>query len=583
MQNGNAKFKIYFYFLVVVFSFSFLVFSFSKVDAATLYFSPSAGSYGVGSNFSVSVFVSSVEQTMNAAGGVVSFPQDKMEIISLSKSGSIITFWAQESSFSNTAGTVSFEGVVLPDGFKGGAGRIITLNFRAKTAGTAPLSFLEGSILAHDGLGTSILTGVSAGSYTFVFKEIAPPEEEYVPPPTVPTQAPAPPIVSSLTHPDPDKWYSNNSPEFFWDLTPDITGVRLLLDDKPNSIPTIVYMPPISERKLEDLEDGIWYFHIQLQNQHGWGAITHRKVLVDTKAPEAFEVTINNENDLTNPTPLFVFETTDSLSGIEYYEVILNEESYANVSPQEIKDKPYRPLPLEPGKYKLEVKAYDKAENYISSFAEFEISPIKAPEITKIPERIDVGEILVIEGRGDPEITVKIYIQKIGEEAVLRETKASSDGRFILEYDRILTKGNYVVWTQAKDERGALSLPTEKYSLEVGLPPFLRIGRIVIDYLTIMVTLILLIVGIIALIFYTRYKISTWKRKMRKETKEASQSVDDAFKVMRKEVERQVSMLDKKPGLSKSEKEIRDKLQESLDISERIISKEIKDIEKELK
>ncbi len=41
-------------------------------------------------------------------------------------------------------------------------------------------------------------------------------------------------------------------------------------------------------------------------------------------------------------------------------------------------------------------------------------------------------------------------------------------------------------------------------------------------------------------------------------------------------------MLDKKPGLTKREKELRDKLQESLDASERSINREIKDIEEEL-
>ena len=263
--------------------------------------------------------------------------------------------------------------------------------------------------------------------------------------------------------------------------------------------------------------------------------------------------------------------------------MILNEKSYANVFSQDIKDNPYRPFPLEPGKYNLKIRAYDKARNYTSSFAEFEILPIREPEITKIPKRIDIGEILFIEGRAEPEFTVIVYIQKIGEEAVLAETKASSDGRFILEYDRILSKGSYTVWIQAKDERGALSLPTKQYSLEVGLPPFLKFGKIVIDYLTIMATLILLIIGVIAIIFYTWYKTSIWKKRIKEETKEASQSVTSAFKDLREKVKEQVSMIDKKPGLNKEEKEIKNKLQEALDISEKFISKEIKDIDKELK
>ena len=61
-----------------------------------------------------------------------------------------------------------------------------------------------------------------------------------------------------------------------------------------------------------------------------------------------------------------------------------------------------------------------------------------------------------------------------------------------------------------------------------------------------------------------------------------AQSVARAFRALREEVQEQIEHLDKKPGLTKGEKEVRDKLQDALNISEEFIRKEIKDIEKEL-
>ena len=84
-----------------------------STDAATLSFSPTAESYAVGSTFSVGVSVGSVDQAINAVSGVISFPWDKLEMVSLSKTGSIFSLWVQEPSFSNSVGTVSFEGIVL--------------------------------------------------------------------------------------------------------------------------------------------------------------------------------------------------------------------------------------------------------------------------------------------------------------------------------------------------------------------------------------------------------------------------------------------------------------------------------------
>lgn len=60
-------------------------------QAAGLYFSPAAGSYKAQSTFAVDVYVSSADQAMNAASGTISFPQDKLEVVSLSKEGSIFT------------------------------------------------------------------------------------------------------------------------------------------------------------------------------------------------------------------------------------------------------------------------------------------------------------------------------------------------------------------------------------------------------------------------------------------------------------------------------------------------------------
>ena len=145
-------------FLLLLFSI-FYILSPSSAFAATLSLSPSSLSLAQGETASVNVVVGSADQSMNAASGIVAFPNDKLEIVSVSKSGSIATLWVQEPSFSNALGTVSFEGVVLTPGFTGASGKIITITFRGKSEGTARFSFSSGSVLANDGQGTEIMAG----------------------------------------------------------------------------------------------------------------------------------------------------------------------------------------------------------------------------------------------------------------------------------------------------------------------------------------------------------------------------------------------------------------------------------------
>jgi hypothetical protein len=544
-----------------------------------LYLSPSSGTYTTGNTFLIEIKVNSGGLPINAADGTLIFDSNILEVVNISKSGSIFSLWVQEPSFSNSMNKIDFAGGKPSPGYIGTAGTIINITFRAKTAGTANVTFASGSILADDGKGTNVLINMGGGAYTISGRTITPiPFEE----PSEPG-VPGLPVVFSPTHPDENKWYSNGNPEFRWELPEGITDVSFLLHENPTGDPGPESDGLPSSAGFEDIEEGIRYFHIKFKNEYGWGQILHRKVLIDTETPLPFEVFVDNEGDETNPAPKFIFETSDKTSGIDRYEIILNGKTYDIVKPEDIKGESYRPLPLYFGKYLLEIKAFDKADNYSSATADFEVLPFGFIKITKIPSNVRIGDILRIEGETLPGMTARIYIQKEGgEEPILVKTTSDSQGKFVLQYEMALSQGGYFVWAQAEDERGALSEPTKKYALKVGLPPFLQFGKIVLDYLTTMITLIILIIGALVVIFYAWYRITVWRRRIRKETKEVSQSVSSAFRALREEVEEQVAMLDKKPGLTKKEKEIRDNLQEALDVSERFIGKEIKDVEKEL-
>lgn len=144
-----------------------IIFFPASVHAASLSFFPSIGEYTVGNVFQVSINVASPDKVLNAASGVISFPKDKLEILSISKQRSIITFWVQGPAFLNNKGTLSFEGIVFNPGFRGEKGEIITINFKVKAEGSATLDFVSGAALANDGLGTNILSGMGKANFNF--------------------------------------------------------------------------------------------------------------------------------------------------------------------------------------------------------------------------------------------------------------------------------------------------------------------------------------------------------------------------------------------------------------------------------
>lgn len=129
----------------------------------TLRVSASRQSIAVGDTVVVSISVASPSQSMNAVSGTLVYP-GSLSLETISRQGSIISFWTQEAR--SSSGKIPFEGVVVNPGYQGSTGTVFTATFVAKKEGVARFYFSEGAILANDGLGTNILETLGSVSIT---------------------------------------------------------------------------------------------------------------------------------------------------------------------------------------------------------------------------------------------------------------------------------------------------------------------------------------------------------------------------------------------------------------------------------
>ena len=84
----------------------------AKQAAAVLLALPSMGNFNIGDTVNVSLLVNTVNQSINAVAGTITFPQDKLEMASTSKANSIISLWIQEPSLNNASDAITFSGIV---------------------------------------------------------------------------------------------------------------------------------------------------------------------------------------------------------------------------------------------------------------------------------------------------------------------------------------------------------------------------------------------------------------------------------------------------------------------------------------
>jgi len=577
----------------------------AKAAEGTLSMAPGSGEYELGSTFTVQVQVDSGgDPGINAAEGTVNFDNNLLSVTNVSKSSSIFDLWTEEPSYSNSDGTVTFGGG-SPSPFTGSAGTVLSITFSPQSKGDAQVTISNGVVLAADGQGTNVFSGAGNATYSLIAQQ-----QEQEPEQQGPTREeleqrreerqqqeeeeeqeeegmkPPKPDISSPTHPDPEKWYADNNPEFEWKILPSLTGISYNISQKAEEVPDDEQEGVVETKQFEDVEDGEWYFHLKYQNKYGWGETTHYKFRVDATRPEKFSVSVDDEGDATNPTPKLVFHTQDETSGLDHYNLKLADID-RKVSPDEVETDGFvRTDPLQFGEYDLNVAAVDLAGNAASSTVSFTVEPLRAPVITSIPEMINKKTELAIRGTSFySNATVKISIRKKGAEDDEDENEpevvtANTDSAGNWSYYRKagLEKGTYEISAQLVDERGAQSRDSSKYLLHVKSPSILEsFGWLIIAVLVILIGIL------ISYILYQKKRFIEEKTRIQRETREVKSRLSKIFQALREEVDELIVMADKKPGLSESERKVKEKLEESLDIAEEFIGKEVGDVEKEIK
>ena len=304
----------------------------NRPAAPLLSLSPASASHAAGDTFVVSVMLNSGGGVgVNAADGQLSFDPTLLAVQSVSKDNSVFNLWTSNPSFSNTAGTVSYSGG-SNNAYTGNAGDVVDVTFKALAAGTASVKFSSATALAADGQGTNVLSGTTGATYTIGGTASSAGAQQFSTGANAGSSqssaaAPAPAqtpftvtiTIASPTHPDPSQWYSNNSPNFTWTLTPDVAGVSTAFDQNPGTYPKRSSEGLISSKQYSAVGEGVWYFHVRFEDALGdWSDPVNFQINIDLTSPLPFTVTAISGAGISGRTEL-MFNATDTVSGVDHY------------------------------------------------------------------------------------------------------------------------------------------------------------------------------------------------------------------------------------------------------------------------
>lgn len=474
--------------------FLFLSSSPAYASDATLYLSPPTGIYTVNVEAVARVFVSSDGASVYGVEGVLVFDPKKMNVVSVSEEGSVLTSWPTPPSFDNEKGEIRFGGIMSKSTVLS-RGQIISIVFTPLRAEDFQITFASGAaILAGDGTGGNIVSALKSGDYSGV------PSGDHITPPLSPeTEGAADAassagtgtlgageggdgaagtstdsgevlgtstqkaMISSSSHPDQDAWYALATSTFAWEMPADVTRVRLSFNKKPEGEGTVPYSAPINEKLVANIPEGIQYFHLTREWSDGHTDSATYRIQTDVTPHTALTLTEKPRADAADPQAVFLISATDTLSGVDHYEISLDGRAPATWVPDRAGE--YHAPALPPGAHEIMARAVDKAGNGTGARLSFAVEYLPLPVISLDDKKFVEGKPLTGRVSSVPSGTATLFIAKDGK-TTEEEITLGAGGSTAFMSTLTLSSGIYEVWVTSRDSRGAISKESEHLTFE---------------------------------------------------------------------------------------------------------------------
>lgn len=330
-----------------------------QTSEVKLYWDGINSQISAGQTIKANLLLDTAGQSINTVSLDANFNSALLSILKVSKESSALNIWVKDPALNIDNGKISLIGGVIGSGFNG-RGNLMTVEFRTKLDGQADLSLNNVQVLAADGEGTEM----AALSRSLAFK-IGNTAVATTVTPSVPTNTnnPGPVVVPSSaallirssSHPKSGVWSNNPNLVFSWTKGNNDAGYNYLINNLPETeLPKLVKSTG-NGATYSGTKDGIWYFHLRAKSKTGdWSSTLSYQIKIDTQKPSKFSTyrVIGS--------PRIEMKAQDDLSGISYYEILVDGEKVA-----ETQNTSYQ-MNLS-GSHKIQVRAVDYAGNSITN------------------------------------------------------------------------------------------------------------------------------------------------------------------------------------------------------------------------
>lgn len=322
---------------------------------AAIYLSPEIKNVEAGGVFGVNVLVDPRGQALDTVRAVIKYPHDKLKVVNFSL-GDLYPTAAPGNFIDEAQGLISQGGTILGKQVNQ-AGIFGTIIFQALDAGRVTIALTRDSRLIRSGQ-----EKIDSNHLGRLIVNIAPAQ----------ARALEPIRITSFSHPISGKWYNQNTVQLSWQIRDDkvvAMNYYLVFNTDPETDPSVAVGQTASQT-FEKVADGLWYLHVKAQlTDKTFTSVVHFPVRIDTIPPRAILPALEKSTVRQGESTLLRFATTDQPSGIDYYDVAVDQSGFSRQT------SPYRLSGLSAGEHIIFVRAVDKASNVSSNVVKLIVRP----------------------------------------------------------------------------------------------------------------------------------------------------------------------------------------------------------------
>ncbi|MBP9749697.1 MAG: hypothetical protein KBD21_03125 [Candidatus Pacebacteria bacterium] len=549
---------------------------------AALSIVPATAVQVIGEPFTVELRVDTGGVAVGTVDATITYDPSSISFVSVSDSGSIFSTLLVDSS--RAYGEIDLSALIqgADEPYAGTDGRIGMITFMPLEKTVTEVRIKQGSARSPLSLSASvatakdILSNIQSATYTLVPRETLPPQGVLAA-----VGAAGAGEVTFEPAPQSSGWIGTSTVKVAWPLPTGVGAMRIGVSTSSTATPSKLYPVPVSATVLDGLSDGEQYLLLQYERGVSWGEVLAVPFKIDTTPPESVlvEPVLRDDGKVGKG---YTIKATDRHSGVASYAIGLDGGELAAWERPDngvfVPD-----VSVSVGVHTLTVSVVDVAGNSTNTDTLLNLAAIASPVLVSAPERVLTGDPIEVTGTTYPDAEVSVYVSFDGGDAREFTVRSDTGGAFSAELTEGARAGTYTVWFSVTDSSGAQSPLSLKRSIIATQPFIMLFGSRAVSYLSVIIPLVALVLLLCLVLWFALVYVRGYRRRVKRETREAYSVVNEEFEMLRKELVEQIGTLERAQlsrELTREEMRIFTELSRRLDTIEKRIAYEIADIER---